>query len=192
MFWKYAKDYSPLFWAMDAENDGITKASIVAFVDELRKLGAEKVGCYVANHLYTKYKYADIRNQMDFTWIPRYGSTKPEYPCDLWQYTSTGTVAGISGNVDLNKITGEGHNLAWFTDGVEPAPEPMQSYVLIIGKMVNVRDEPGTSGDVLGIAYDGDKLPYKGRSKTVSGREWYEVEFNGKDGWVSSKYAEVV
>ena len=114
MFYSYAKDYNPLFWAMDAESEGITKNTILAFTDELRKLGAARVGCYVANHLYVKYDYASIRDLMDFTWIPRYGSTKPAYPCDLWQYTSTGRVDGINGNVDLSRITGEGHTLDWF------------------------------------------------------------------------------
>ena len=117
MFYSYAKDYNPLFWAGDFEKDTITTGAIVAFVDELRKLGARKVGCYVANHLYNKYDYASIAEQMDFTWIPRYGSTKPVHKCDLWQYTSTGSVAGINGNVDLDKITGEGHDLKWFTEG---------------------------------------------------------------------------
>ena len=119
MFWQYAKDYNPLFWAGDFEKDAITTGAIVAFVDELRKLGAKKVGCYVANHLYNKFDYASIAGQMDFTWIPRYGSTKPVHKCDLWQYTSTGSVNGINGNVDMNKITGEGHDLKWFTGGDE-------------------------------------------------------------------------
>lgn len=117
MFYNYAKDYNPLFWAGDFENDSITTGAIVAFVDELRKLGAKKVGCYVANHLYNKYDYASIADQMDFTWIPRYGSTKPVHKCDLWQYTSTGSVNGINGNVDMSRITGEGHDLKWFTEG---------------------------------------------------------------------------
>jgi GH25 family lysozyme M1 (1,4-beta-N-acetylmuramidase) len=117
MFYSYAKDYNPLFWAGDFEKDSITTGAIVAFVDELRKLGAKKVGCYVANHLYNKYDYASIADQMDFTWIPRYGSTKPVHKCDLWQFTSTGSVNGINGNVDMSRITGEGHDLAWFTEG---------------------------------------------------------------------------
>lgn len=117
MFWRYAGSYDPLFWAMDAENESITQAAIMAFVDELRRLGAKKVGCYVANHLYTKYGYEDIRHKMDFTWLPRYSSTPPAHPCDLWQYTSTGSVDGISGNVDLNDITGDEHDLNWFTRG---------------------------------------------------------------------------
>ena len=116
MFYSYAKDYNPLFWAGDFEKDTITTGAIVAFVDELRKLGARKVGCYVANHLYNKYDYASIAEQMDFTWIPRYGSTKPVHKCDLWQYTSTGNVNGIDGNVDMSRITGDGHDLNWFTE----------------------------------------------------------------------------
>ena len=114
LFWQYARDYAPLFWAMDSEKDKITKGAILEFVGELRRLGAAKVGCYVANHLYQKYDYASIRDRMDFTWIPRYSTKRPDYPCDLWQYTSTGSVNGISGNVDLSKITGEGHDLDWF------------------------------------------------------------------------------
>lgn len=116
MFWKYARDYNPLFWAMDAEKQEITTAAIAAFADELRKLGAVKVGCYCANHLYQKFDYGSIRDKFDFTWIPRYGSKPPVYPCDMWQYTSTGKVNGIKGNVDLNKITGQGHDLKWFTE----------------------------------------------------------------------------
>ena len=115
MFVKYAKGFTPLFWAMDAEKDTITNKAIVAFIDELRKQGAKKVGCYVANHLYTKYDYASIRDRMDFTWIPKYKTDPPKYPCDLWQYTSTGHVNGINKEVDLSKITGQGHDLKWFT-----------------------------------------------------------------------------
>lgn len=120
LFYNYAKDYNPLFWAGDFEKEGITAQTIMAFIDELLRLGAEKVGCYVANHLYNKYNYASIKDKMDFTWIPRYSSTRPVYPCDLWQFTSTGSVNGISGNVDLSRITGDGHLLEWFIDEPEP------------------------------------------------------------------------
>ena len=91
----------------------------MAFVDELRKQGAERVGCYVANHLYAKYDYASISGLMDFTWIPRYGSTRPAHTCDLWQFTSTGSVYGINVNVDLSRVTGDGHTLEWFCGGDE-------------------------------------------------------------------------
>ena len=117
-FYEYAAPYRPLFWAVDLEDKSITPAAIAAFADELRDYVAdEKIGAYVANHLYDQYRFDSLRNRFDFIWIPRYGSTKPAHSCDLWQYTSTGSVEGISGNVDLNRITGDGHDLEWFTGG---------------------------------------------------------------------------
>lgn len=195
MFYKYAKDYDPLFWAMDAEKDSITTAAIVAFADELRKLGAGKVGCYVANHLYQKYNYASIQNKFDFTWIPRYGSTRPVYKCDLWQYTSTGSVGGISGNVDLSHITGEGHTLEWFTgDKEEPddkKPDEPGKYVVVTGNAVNVRSAPGTQYDILGVAHAGDRLAYADESHDVNGIPWYAVKFSNMVGWISGKFSNV-
>lgn len=124
-FVKWAKDYSPLFWAMDAEKEEITHEAIAVFADEMRKQGVKKLGCYVAHGLYRKYGYDGLRPRFDFTWIPRYGanrgtiesSIKPDFPCDMWQFTSTGKVAGISGNVDMNVITGTGKPLEWFLGG---------------------------------------------------------------------------
>lgn len=60
-------------------------------------------------------------------WECRYGDTKgnkkgtdrsDKYPfhstADLGQYTDCGSCTGISGNVDLNKVTGNGKSLEWF------------------------------------------------------------------------------
>jgi len=124
-FIQYAAKYNPLFYALDAEKEQITHDAIAAFADELRKLGAKRVGCYVAHNHYKDYGYATLRDIFDFTWIPRYGSNtgtiegakKPDYKCDLWQFTSTGSIAGIDGNVDKNTITGTGKDLDWFLGG---------------------------------------------------------------------------
>lgn len=125
MYYKWTKEYNPLFWALDVEKSEITHDAIAAFIDELRKLGITRAGCYVAHNLYQKYEYGTLRTLFDFTWIPRYGkndgtvegSTKPNYECDVWQYTSTGKIDGISGNVDMNLITGTGKTLEWFLVG---------------------------------------------------------------------------
>lgn len=119
---KYASDYNPLFYVMDAEESKITKESIVAFANELDSLGVQKIGCYVANHRYNQYGFGDVKDLFDFVWIPSYGkndgtvegSKKPSYPCDLWQYTSAGKIAGVNGNIDMNVITGTGKTLKWF------------------------------------------------------------------------------
>lgn len=119
---QYVNKYNPLFYVMDAEESKITNASIKAFAAELRKQGIKKIGCYCAHNRYKNYDYASLQNLFDFTWIPRYGkndgtiagATKPAYFCDLWQYTSTAKIDGISGNTDMNIITGDGHDLKWF------------------------------------------------------------------------------
>ena len=118
----YASKYNPLFYVMDAEESKINHSSIKAFAEALRAHKINKIGCYVAHNYYERYKYSTLQNLFDFTWIPRYGknsgsinnSIKPSYFCDLWQYTSNGKIAGISGNVDMNVITRDGHNLEWF------------------------------------------------------------------------------
>lgn len=117
-FVKYAKDYNPLFWAIDAEKVHITTEAIGAFADELHKLGCGKIGAYVANEKYDDpYHFDKVRDKFNFLWIPDYRKDATVRKCDLWQYTSTGSVGGISGNVDLDKITGDGHDLNWFTRG---------------------------------------------------------------------------
>lgn len=50
------------------------------------------------------YLHYDLRQLADYNlWLAEYDQ-KPDffYRFDLWQYTHTGTVAGIEGNVDLN------------------------------------------------------------------------------------------
>lgn len=121
----YAEKYNPLFYIMDAEEVKITTETIKAFAEELRKNTTKRIGCYVAHNRYNTYKYDSLRSLFDITWIPRYGSnngtvagsTKPAYDCDLWQYTSTGKIAGINGNVDMNITMNK--NLKWFLTNQE-------------------------------------------------------------------------
>lgn len=119
---KYASKYNPLFYVMDAEEAKLTHAAIKAFAAKLRAQGIKKIGCYVAHNHYNDYNYSSLQNKFDFTWIPRYGKNngtvagaiKPAFFCDLWQYSSTAKIKGINGNVDINIITNDGHDLKWF------------------------------------------------------------------------------
>jgi N-acetylmuramoyl-L-alanine amidase/lysozyme len=113
-----ASKYNPLFYAYDAEEAVLNGDSIEAFADRLRELGARKVGCYIAHHRYSQYK-VDAK-KFDFIWIPHYGKntgevlTTPSYKCDLHQYSSRGSVPGIAGNVDVNRLMGT-KPLSFFT-----------------------------------------------------------------------------
>lgn len=121
-----ASNIKPLFFVADIEYStqikSTTKPITLAFVRQLKKLGAEKVGLYIGQNRYPYIK--DSLGEFDFIWIPRYGKNtgyadknyKPIYPCDIWQYTSKGSVSGISGNVDLN-ILNSNKTLEWFMGG---------------------------------------------------------------------------
>ncbi|PEL80009.1 glycoside hydrolase family 25 protein [Bacillus wiedmannii] len=113
-FWARG-DKDAKFWVADVEVKTMEdmRVGTQAFIDELRRLGAKKVGLYVGHHTYVPFGARNIR--ADFVWIPRYGGSKPAYPCDIWQYTETGNVPGI-GKCDINKLIGD-KPLSWFVGG---------------------------------------------------------------------------
>lgn len=55
--------------------------------------------------------------------------------------------------------------------------------VRVIGKAVNVRDADSVAGNVLGVVYKGDILPYKG----VAPSGWYQVGYGGEDAYISNR-----
>jgi len=94
-----------------------------AFIDYLHQNGVAKVGLYTGNSFYKTYGMGAVK--ADFVWIPRYRlnddgtlhTVKPDYACDLWQFTQNGKLAGVAGAVDLNVLNGE-KPLEYFT-GIE-------------------------------------------------------------------------
>ena len=57
----------------------------------------------------------------------------------------------------------------------------------------NVRKGPGLEYDSMGVLESGDKLTFLGIAKKDDrGVAWYKVNFYGKTGWISSRYAKVV
>lgn len=124
---------SPLFYVIDAEYDGIkadrARAICEAFEDGLRHyIGSGiRVAVYIGHHLYKSW--ALDYGRYAYVWIPRYGSnngkpqTPPDYPCDLWQYTSKGKLPGINGNVDLNKLMGT-KPMSFFVGETDTTDEP--------------------------------------------------------------------
>lgn len=133
-FYKAASPAEPLFYVADVEYGdipaGSARAIVSAFIQELKRLGAKRMAIYVGHHLYKKFNL-DI-GEVDYVWIPRYGKnsgqpeTQPDYLCDIWQYTSNGTLAGVAGRVDLSRLMGT-KPLTYFTDNsaqTQPAKEP--------------------------------------------------------------------
>ena len=80
--------------------EAITQCAL-AFCDRVREAGYEPA-VYFNQHL--GYLYYDLRALTEYPiWLAEYDET-PDfyYHFDLWQYTHTGEVDGIQGDVDLN------------------------------------------------------------------------------------------
>lgn len=59
-------------------------------------------GVYANKNWFDNYLNYDELKKRYTLWLAHYGIDSPSLNCDLWQYTSTGKVDGISGNVDMN------------------------------------------------------------------------------------------
>jgi LysM repeat protein/GH25 family lysozyme M1 (1,4-beta-N-acetylmuramidase) len=122
------------FLMLDTEKDTIascgTKDVAIAsqaFIDRLKNAG-RRIGFYVSHELYDNYGLNKVRG--DFLMLPRYGKDngkpdlKPDYPCDLWQYSQHCKIDGYDGLVDLSLLNGS-KNAAWFFGApVEDKPKP--------------------------------------------------------------------
>lgn len=122
MFYDRTKKFDPTVWWLDVEaitmND--MRGGVSAYIKELRRLGAKKVGLYIAHHL---YKQLNLNvSEADAVWIPHYGSgsavpdSRPEFPADIHQYTEHGRLKGYNGDLDLNRLISD-KPLTFFTDG---------------------------------------------------------------------------
>jgi GH25 family lysozyme M1 (1,4-beta-N-acetylmuramidase) len=83
--------------------DGLSKAdrtaAVVAFCETVRNSGYS-AGVYASKNWYAnQLNYATVSQYC--VWNARYGSA-PGLSCNIWQYTSQGTVPGIPNRVDLN------------------------------------------------------------------------------------------
>lgn len=120
-FAERVKGTHPKFLVLDLEPGGVKmpdiREEVSAYIAELHALGFDRIGLYIAHHAYKAYNIDTT--EADFVWIPRYGSNsgkpekQPDHPCDLWQFTSNGKLAGVKGRVDLNKLMDESR-MAWF------------------------------------------------------------------------------
>lgn len=111
-FYKNASPYNPTFYWLDVEEKTMPNMDkgVKAFRDELKRLGAEKVGIYIGTYFMEEHSIS--AKGFDAIWIPTYGTdsgyfeavpkTKLNY--DLHQYTSQGHIEGFKNTLDLNQI----------------------------------------------------------------------------------------
>ena len=100
-----AFDWEPITGDYTARTSGLSGEAItqcaLAFCQEIQAAGYTPAVYFNQDLGYLHYDLGELSDQT--LWLAEYGSS-PDfyYAFDLWQYTHTGTVAGIEGNVDLN------------------------------------------------------------------------------------------
>lgn len=120
-FYNRTVEFNPTIWFLDVEEKSMLdmRAGISAYVQQLRLLGAKKVGIYVGHHLYKDFNLN--LDEVDAVWIPHYGinngiiNSKPLYACDIHQFTDKGNLDGYNGYLDLNRLMGK-KSLEFFTE----------------------------------------------------------------------------
>ncbi|HIV41997.1 MAG TPA: LysM peptidoglycan-binding domain-containing protein [Candidatus Mediterraneibacter guildfordensis] len=147
-------------------------------------------------------------------WYARYTDTFDGTDCGIWQYTSTGRVPGISGNVDLDLayvdypsvIRKAGLNHLSGTAPVPPAPSPAPQYITYViqpgDTLSGIAQKYGTTVNALaklnGIS-DPDKI-YAGRTIRVpengssgsSGPVYYTIRPGDTLSGIAQKYGTTV
>ena len=123
----------------------------------LQSAGYKNLGVYsYTSYLQGPLKYADIYAKT--TWVAQYGARMgfDSFPTNSrgWQYTSTGKVDGISGNVDMNAFGNK-------------------EYESLINLLWVVRDEDIAVGASVNAPYTG--LEYKWQSYNVNTGKWKTI-----------------
>lgn len=136
-----------------------------AFLEPIEQSGYR--GGYYSNRDYIASGYIDRKALKEYVfWFARYTSAK-QTDCDLWQYTESGKIPGISGSFDLSRVINEN-----VMDAVPPAKaapkeekkkaEPRKSKVDILGGISMRTIKKGSTGKavkvwqiIVGVPMDG-------------------------------------
>lgn len=117
--------------ALDFEDEHYSQdvAGAKAWLDRVHSKTGVRPVIYMNHAFITGANWSSVESADYGLWIARYasetGSISPWKNLALWQYTSSGSVPGYSGNVDLDHFYGDAKAWAAYTgSGSKPAPTP--------------------------------------------------------------------
>ncbi|MCH5256457.1 MAG: SH3 domain-containing protein [Lachnospiraceae bacterium] len=145
----------------------------MSFYNSYLKPYASQIKCnkfWIARY-YNGYNTMALSTQPNEKYNPKTSIGRDIYG---WQYTSSGVVSGISGNVDINII---------YDNNKEPSNE-MLGKVSTQSSNLNIRKEPNTTSAIVGSYKKGEIV--KLISKTSTG--WYRTD----KGYVSGNYITIL
>ena len=124
--------------------------------------------------------------------LPKYGAdgdfgSETEKALRAFQEAAALPVSGVYDETTRKALTN------WKPQEEPETPEPGTSEKYVEIKDIHVRSAPGDEFMSLGIVQPGYRLPYQGEKHPDSnGVDWYLVEYDGQNGWVSSLCGEVI
>ncbi len=157
----------------DPTQTGLSKATATAmakaFCDTIRAGGYDAVVYSYASFLNDKIDYNAISDYG--VWVAHTGTSKPDYqnPYEMWQYSHTGSVNGISGNVDMN----------YYYGGLSKPPTTTRTATVTADSGLNVRSGPGTNYPIVDGLSKGSKVTVLEQSNG-----WCKIS----TGWVSAEF----
>lgn len=145
-------------------------------------------GVYANTNWFTNYLNFDALSARYTIWLADYREAyNTTFRRDIHQYSSTGRVAGISGNVDLNRCTRDfPAEIGSLYGDAAPAPQTPEDSgaVHCTGDRVNIRADAHTAAAVLTQANTGDTLTWL----ADDGWGWSKVEKGSVTGWMVNQY----
>lgn len=101
----YRLEYPVAFDIEDSSMQNLGKRTLTdickAFCNQIEQAGYYAM-IYCNVNWIENYLYKDELLQKYDLWLAHWEVDKPKYECGIWQYTSSGSISGISGNVDMN------------------------------------------------------------------------------------------
>lgn len=167
-----------------------TKQAIVkTFCDTVKAAGYD-VGLYTFlswfNAAFTDSYYSSMPK-----WVAQIEVSKCSYARGLtcWQYSWTGSVSGISGDVDCDYWYGEFPGKNTDTSPLGSCTYYPSHLKVTTTGAVNMRQYPGTGYTNLATIGEGTELEVTGVYKNTAGEYWYQVNRNGTGGYIHASYA---
>lgn len=162
----------PLFFDQEETRVPVSRRSVIfrAFVEEIGP--AIPVGYYTYHNYLQQIVTADGKVPVsDCLWVADYrtgADARGTWGCDIWQYTSRGSVPGISGNVDINYYYDEEDTkMEYITIGPASAGDiqALLDKAEGLGLPCTITSEkPGSSADLEQIGQVLDRLTIAGKA----------------------------
>ncbi len=156
--------------------------------------GGYYAGVYTGYYWLNNYVDAATLRARYPIWMARYlnsGTDSQDYSnlCGMWQYSSKGSVNGISGNVDMNVCYTDyptyikNNGLSGYT--ASSAEPPKAGYYSVTASSLNIRSGDSSSTASYGTVPNGTELAVVGFNSAYT---WANVRYNGINGWCSMTY----